>query len=742
MLTEETWNYYRPLEWIKINLNYLVTNVLIGTGKLYRLARVKPGNTGVGIVSGTVAAKLFQRWRQSLSQTPASLFFGGGVFLLMNTHLIVQQFSRKEWLLKPNSMLSKIQFYFLAVFARFKSHTYDMQDSLPPLPVPVLERTEEKFLGTVKHLLTSDEYKACVLELRAFVQSESGRLCQRTLQLYASTKRNWVKEFWEKYIYLADRRPLIFSSNWYGMDRLQVMEIRDPRPQIIRAASVVASFIQYEEMIRKGTLLKESEIPVCMDQYLRAFGSARIPQKNVDQIVVAISKHIVVYAGGNYFSLKCFHDDGRLLSYLELKQAFSLIIDSVSMEQNTSVPVQSAMNLLTCQRRDNWAEDHAVLMKEPTTAAFLKTMESALLVIVLDNKEFGLREKFRNEIARDALLGTYGRWFDKMNVIIYADGTLGANVEHTVSDASIQAAALQYSLAREEAAAVRDGDALIFRSLPSAPITAGFKPDIQRLECKLPEQIEKKIPQIQMSTQQETDDYDIFILEFREYGKEFPKRCKLSPDAWIQMAIQLAYYRLTGKHEMTYESASTRLFWGGRTETIRTGSKDSAAFVEAMQNSATDVDTSLKNAVKVHEEKKKAAMLGEGVDRHMFGLYLMARHLKDTSKLKEIPAFFNNKAANLPFVIATSQTPFKDGLGNGYGGGFSPLYDASGKKWPNACGISYSVKKDCIIFHITSFKSGNQGRFSSEELGNAIFQAMQDMHKLYPDDTKRARNKI
>lgn len=38
-------------------------------------------------------------------------------------------------------------------------------------------------------------------------------------------------------------------------------------------------------------------------------------------------------------------------------------------------------------------------------------------------------------------------------------------------------------------------------------------------------------------------DLDIVMLVFHHFGKDFPKSEKLSPDAFIQIALQLAYYR-------------------------------------------------------------------------------------------------------------------------------------------------------------------------------------------------------
>ena len=42
-------------------------------------------------------------------------------------------------------------------------------------------------------------------------------------------------------------------------------------------------------------------------------------------------------------------------------------------------------------------------------------------------------------------------------------------------------------------------------------------------------------------------DIDLHILKHDAYGKGFIKTCKISPDAYIQMALQLAYYKVSYK---------------------------------------------------------------------------------------------------------------------------------------------------------------------------------------------------
>ena len=36
---------------------------------------------------------------------------------------------------------------------------------------------------------------------------------------------------------------------------------------------------------------------------------------------------------------------------------------------------------------------------------------------------------------------------------------------------------------------------------------------------------------------------DMYILSFNDYGKNFPKSQNMSPDAYIQLALQLTYYK-------------------------------------------------------------------------------------------------------------------------------------------------------------------------------------------------------
>lgn len=59
---------------------------------------------------------------------------------------------------------------------------------------------------------------------------------------------------------------------------------------------------------------------------------------------------------------------------------------------------------------------------------------------------------------------------------------------------------------------------------------------------------------------------------------------KHSPDAYLQMALQLAYHKSHNAPVATYETASTRAFLHGRTDVIRTLSEESWQWVKAMRD--------------------------------------------------------------------------------------------------------------------------------------------------------------
>lgn len=73
---------------------------------------------------------------------------------------------------------------------------------------------------------------------------------------------------------------------------------------------------------------------------------------------------------------------------------------------------------------------------------------------------------------------------------------------------------------------------------------------------------------------------DCQALEFKGYGKNFITSHGFSPDAFVQMAFQAAYFGLYGRIECVYEPAMTKAFLHGRTEAIRSTQPESVEFTK------------------------------------------------------------------------------------------------------------------------------------------------------------------
>ena len=204
------------------------------------------------------------------------------------------------------------------------------------------------------------------------------------------------------------------------------------------------------------------------------------------------------------------------------------------------------------------------------------------------------------------------------------------------------------------------------------------------------------------------------------------KRCKVSPDAYVQMAMQLAYFRDQGRFDATYESTMTRLFLHGRTETVRPVTAESCAFVRTMLDadaSPADKLRALQASAKRHVLSFSDAMAGRGIDRHLFALYVV-------SVGRAVDSPFLKAALSVPWRLSTSQQPqqqtalwdIKDPANAkrvSPGGGFGPVSE-------DGYGVSYMVSGEReLFFHVSSKRSCP--RTDSARLVRHIFEALVEM---------------
>jgi len=212
------------------------------------------------------------------------------------------------------------------------------------------------------------------------------------------------------------------------------------------------------------------------------------------------------------------------------------------------------------------------------------------------------------------------------------------------------------------------------------------------------------------------------------YGKRAIKAAGVSPDAWAQLLIQLAYARLLHAREWkrqggTYESATTRRFFKGRTEVVRVVTNESDAFVRAMMEGDGKEEAGVENrklfelAAKAHVANAQAAGRGEGVDRHMLGLRKVLKEGEGVPEIFEDPVV--KRASH--WVLSTSALFSKHLREYGWS-----------EVVPDGFGIAYITGfDDYLQFTITS-----RVEMPNEEFAAAISRAAEDLHTLYfPGET-------
>jgi carnitine O-acetyltransferase len=169
------------------------------------------------------------------------------------------------------------------------------------------------------------------------------------------------------------------------------------------------------------------------------------------------------------------------------------------------------------------------------------------------------------------------------------------------------------------------------------------------------------------------------------------KKFKCSPDAYVQMTIQLAYHKMYGKNRPTYESAATRRFQQGRTETCRTVSDESVAFCDAMADPHIPPEKCaelFKKAVDAHVQYISDASDGKGVDRHLFGLK------KLLGEGEQVPAIFTDPAFAYSSTWYLSSSQLSSEYFNGYG--WSQVID-------DGWGIAYMINENRSVVIDTLF---------------------------------------
>ncbi|CAF96633.1 unnamed protein product, partial [Tetraodon nigroviridis] len=595
--------------------------------------------------------------------------------------------------------------------------TMHYQKSLPRLPVPKLEDTIRRYLAAQSPLLDSDQFR---ITEKASQTRTSGVGTQLNEELLAQDRRNkhtsYISGPWFD-MYLSAREPVVLNFNPF------MAFTPDPKAeyneQLVRATNLLCSAARFMKTLRAGLLEPEvfhlnpaksdtarfkrlirwvpsslswygaylvNAYPLDMSQYFRLFNSTRIPGPGRDELFTdEKGRHVLVMRRGNMYVFDLLDRDGNMLRPTEILAHLKQVLADPA-------PVPSfPLGLLTTENRDVWAR-----LRERLAAAgnaeSLRMVDSALFCLCLDE------ESLTDHIhaSHNMLHGNgYNRWFDKsFSIIISGDGQAAINFEHSWGD-GVAVLRFQNEVFKDTTThpAVHPG---------SAPAAVDSASAVSRLHFKLDVELESGIHRAKENFESAISGLTINAMEFKKGGKERLKKNKLSPDAMVQLAFQMAFLRQYGQTVATYESCSTAAFKHGRTETIRPASAHTKACSQAFvgqpgRHSPEQLRALLHRCSTYHGQLTKEAAMGQGFDRHLFALRNLA-----SREGRALPSLYTDPAyAAINHNILSTSTLTSPAVSLG---GFAPVV-------PDGFGVGYGIHDDWIGCNVSSYPSRNPHEF-------------------------------
>lgn len=626
-----------------------------------------------------------------------------------------------------------------------KIPTNKFQRSLPRLKIPKLEKTCQRYIAALEPIFQNDpRYNSAIAKAKQFEQGP-GRDMHAALVKYDKTVRHtsYINEFWFN-MYLSSRVPLPLNYNPCLVWRDAATE--GLNHQLVRSTNLLVSTMRFKRSLEENVLEPEvfhlnpkkipksytkvmslvpdsiatyvsfmfKAFPLDMSQYKNLFNSTRIPRSGKDEIVKSDprnSRHILVIRNGQLYTFDLLDEDGDLKS----PECIYANLNHIAHQAHPEEKFQSICELTTANR-DFWASEreHLVDLSEQNKSN-LSMLDSALFTLCLDDVVYP-DEKQKIEAAHNFLHGgnprsPLNRWFDKsFSLIITRDGHAAINFEHSWGDG---------------VAILRLFNEAFYDSSNNAQLTGPLQNvesshvKVKRLDFDLDARLKGSIAKSRKDHLEVTGNLELGAIEYEKLNRDYFKKNKLSPDAMSQLSFQVAFKKVYGATPVTYESCSTAAFRGGRTETVRPctneTNKAATAIIENRTNSKlsnAELKSLLQSSSQRHFQLCKEASMGDGFDRHLFGLKEIAlRSGKQLPDLYADPIFLQSQH----YTLSTS-TLYGECFA---GGGFAPVV-------PDGFGLGYGYVDAKFGVLVSSYR----GHRNNTQFVQALTESLDDLTKI------------
>ncbi|CAI2353706.1 unnamed protein product [Caenorhabditis sp. 36 PRJEB53466] len=604
---------------------------------------------------------------------------------------------------------------------------------LPNLPLPALKDTVERYVDSMKHFMPEEEYVQMVEMSRQFVAGE-GRSLQRYAWFLHKITDNYVTSLWEKYIYMAGRYPLLINSSvaqctMYGeSDLIQAYQVA----RLIYIETVANLALDKQQYLAVGDGVMSTR------HYKNIYNGCRIPGKEYDHFQWnQPARHVVLVHEGTWYKLDICDGKGNLYTVDQLAKIVAEVMDRDDKASGYLARIAS----LTTDRRTEWsANRQKFFLENRHNRQLLEVIETAQFVMSVDGDlNWGVESAEQLSKYMKDMLGGNGanRWVDKtMNYAVDASGRAGATGEHSPCDGAELDHLCENVLNVDKQILVSPSKEKQLEIIQLSETDRKTVKLAEKLDFAVVDGMESEIERCFEQHQEARDDLHLHSLAFMDFGKGRVKKCGISPDGFVQLAIQLANYNDQGKFVLTYEPGSVRFYANTRTETLRPVTNASCAFVKAMTNEETTQNERrklLKEACKVHVENCKEVMTGKGVDRHLFVLCVLAKGLGYSSPFLE-------HYASQKWLLSTSNIPNMTNSVDEDATEKNIMIGASfGAVAQDGYGICYRFAGNrAIMVHITSYHSSPAT--DSDRFAQHLREAFHTLADLF--DTEPINNNV
>ncbi|CCD16292.1 unnamed protein product [Trypanosoma congolense IL3000] len=544
---------------------------------------------------------------------------------------------------------------------------------LPRLPIPPLEATAERYRASIYPLKSDEIVKSHLQKFDSFV-AHSGRELQTALvesdkasAVGAVYPFSYIESAWDD-MYLTNRNPVLVHTN-PAIIAKKLKNAGDTQAAV--GAAVVHGIARWvHRAVKEGVEIRVESVDV--SPLLRQFGASLVPEavrEKFHTTPLEDLRHIIVLHDGHPYAVRVFDENQVPLERALIQKSIEYVL-SITPDADNTTPV----SVLTAGSRETWAGAYAELVKTPENAENLKKIKEGIVVVCLDTGKWENDIKLSNGAALHGNdTESENRWYDKHQVIVSADGQVAFNFEHSGSDGVQWLRWIGDVISDIENN--HGGSAA-----PTAEAIDAVKvsPLVQPLTLTFGKTFAAHIRAARAGALELITGTALEAVVL-PYGKSQLKKLGVSPDAFVQVCLQVAYHKCRNKLAPTYEAASTARFFHGRTETVRSATREMHAAAEAINRRTSTAEQAalVKSAAEHHVRLAKAAAMGEGVDRHLTALRRLAVDRKDACALN----FFDDEvySACCTWKLSTSNLSapwverfmFGPVTRNGYGVGYT-----------------------------------------------------------------------